>query len=545
MINMIKRFSMFSFLIFASYVYSQNFMDADNTGDAYNRITSEGFAYEVPDCVHPVRHITEEWNKDLKKNAFVFAIHVTPDNDRCINFDRQRTEMKTYDQSADSLKGFYGETVTFRWKFRLDSLFQPSTHFTHIHQIKPGDGPNQDNPVMTITPRYKSSGNKLQVIFISPDSITTTLYEVNLSPFLGVWVEAYEKLLNSDNGTYSLVIKRVSDESVLLSYTNNNLAMWRSGTTFNRPKWGIYRSKLDSTLYLRDELVRFDDFSLDKGTVVNLPSAPSVLSTSALSGGRIKLTCTDNSNNEDQFRIDRSTDGGNTWSYLAPAPKNSTSYTDTVTTTNTYYYRVRTENTFGNSAFSNTANYNFIASVQLSLTALIEGLYNGISMVSDLVTVELHNTTFPYSFVDSKKGVLNTTGVGTFNFTTAVNGISYYIVVKHRNAIETWSAAGNTFTSSALSYNFTTASTQAYGNNLLLKDGKYCLYSGDVNHDNSVNLLDLIAVDNDNSNIVSGYVNTDINGDNNVNLLDLIIVDNNNTAIIRSEEHTSELQSRQ
>jgi endonuclease G len=135
--------------------------------------------------------------------------------------------------------------------------------------------------------------------------------------------------------------------------------------------------------------------------------------------------------------------------------------------------------------------------------------------------------------VDQQTGLLSASGTGTFTFRTAVNGSNYYIVVKHRNAIETWSASVLSFTSSALSYNFTTAATQAYGSNMVLKGGKYCFYSGDVNQDNNVNLLDLIAIDNDNTNIATGYQITDLNGDGNVNLLDLIIVDNNNTAIVK------------
>ena len=90
-------------------------------------------------------------------------------------------------------------------------------------------------------------------------------------------------------------------------------------------------------------------------------------------------------------------------------------------------------------------------------------------MVPDTVTVELHNTSSPYALVESQKGVLNTSGVGTFGFTTAANGTPYYLVIKHRNAIETWSATAQSFTSSALSYDFTTAATQAYGNNLISK----------------------------------------------------------------------------
>jgi hypothetical protein len=56
----------------------------------------------------------------------------------------------------------------------------------------------------------------------------------------------------------------MSDDSVLLSYSNSNIDMWRNGTTFIRPKWGICRSLNDSTR-LRDEIVRFNDFYIAKG----------------------------------------------------------------------------------------------------------------------------------------------------------------------------------------------------------------------------------------------------------------------------------------
>jgi hypothetical protein len=167
----------------------------------------------------------------------------------------------------------------------------------------------------------------------------------------------------------------------------------------------------------------------------------------------------------------------------------------------------------------------------LNLTALIEGFYNGSIMTSDSVTVELHNVFSPYSIVESQKGVLNTGGVGTFSFTNAVNGIPYYIVIKHRNTIETWSGSGNIFSNGILNYNFTIAATQAYGSNMLLKDGKYCLYSGDINQDGGIDLSDLIGTVNDNLNGTPGFFSnlpSDVNGDGGVDLTDLIIVSNNN-----------------
>ncbi|HEY0612722.1 MAG TPA: DNRLRE domain-containing protein, partial [Chitinophaga sp.] len=58
-----------------------------------------------------------------------------------------------------------------------------------------------------------------------------------------------------------------SDGATLLSYSNNNINMWRDGTTFCRPKWGIYRS-LNSISELRDEQVRFADFCIAEGSAV-------------------------------------------------------------------------------------------------------------------------------------------------------------------------------------------------------------------------------------------------------------------------------------
>lgn len=90
----------------------------------------------------------------------MFLSHVDIDNDRCRVFDRVRTEIKSYAPSPDHLKGFYGETVSYSWDFRLDSLFQPATSFTHLFQVKAVGG--EDNqPFITITPRLTSVGTRV------------------------------------------------------------------------------------------------------------------------------------------------------------------------------------------------------------------------------------------------------------------------------------------------------------------------------------------------------------------------------------------------
>jgi len=252
--------------------HAQVTLDADGPGSTYELINGAlgGNAIEDPDCSHLEfgRHITESWDATLGKYVFVFHAHVTPDNDRCTNFDRQRNEIKTYSPSPAYVKGFYGDLHSYRWKFKLDAGFQPSPNFTHIHQIKAGDGSDSGSPLITITPR-SGSPERLELIFTAPSGLSGsgTKATANLSNFKGQWIEAYERALYTTNGAFELTLRRVSDGALLLGYTNNNLNLWRGDATFNRPKWGIYRS-LNSSNYLRDEQVLFADFCIAKGNDV-------------------------------------------------------------------------------------------------------------------------------------------------------------------------------------------------------------------------------------------------------------------------------------
>ncbi|MGR9036860.1 MAG: fibronectin type III domain-containing protein [Gammaproteobacteria bacterium] len=86
------------------------------------------------------------------------------------------------------------------------------------------------------------------------------------------------------------------------------------------------------------------------------PSAPSNLAATALAKRKMQLNWTDNANNETSLSLERSTNG-TSWSVKAKLSANSTAYTDNgLTAGKTYYYRVRAENSDGNSAYSNTAS---------------------------------------------------------------------------------------------------------------------------------------------------------------------------------------------
>ena len=265
----ILKLSLVLISLFSSqFIYSQAMLNADGPGNTYELINSVlapngGDVVENPECVHPEfgRHIAEVWDADLNQYVFEFYIHVAPDNDRCINFDRQRVEIKTYDASPANLKGTSGETVIYKWRFKVPSGFQPSSNFTHIHQVKAVGGDESD-PLFVLTAR-KGTPNKLELNYYESSSLSSVKFtSVNLSLFENTWVEATERIkVNNVGGTYSITINKVSDGTTILSYTNNNILTIRADNSFIRPKWGIYRSLLSSQ-DLRDETLRINNISI-------------------------------------------------------------------------------------------------------------------------------------------------------------------------------------------------------------------------------------------------------------------------------------------
>ena len=89
------------------------------------------------------------------------------------------------------------------------------------------------------------------------------MHEVSLNEFEGQWVEFTETVRFAEHGSYEIKITRLADQAELLHFKKEDLNLWRKGTTFSRPKWGLYRSLNDKS-FLRDEEVRFNDFSIQR-----------------------------------------------------------------------------------------------------------------------------------------------------------------------------------------------------------------------------------------------------------------------------------------
>ncbi len=247
--------------------FSQVTLEANGSGNTYeliNSILAPGHdVIEAPDCSHKSfgRHIDEIFDVDLNKFVFRFFIHKSSDNDRCKNFDRQRNEIKSYNKSPDNLLGIRSERVEYKWKFKLDNTFQPSSSFTHLHQIKAVGGSEASMPLITITAR-KGNPDKLQLRY-AESRTQVTLHETDLDTIKGSWVEVTETILygESGSGEYEIVITKLSNNDELFYYSNNAIRTWKTNAIFLRPKWGIYRS-LNDSINLKDEEVLFADFSI-------------------------------------------------------------------------------------------------------------------------------------------------------------------------------------------------------------------------------------------------------------------------------------------
>jgi len=179
----------------------------------------------------------------------------------------------------------------------------------------------------------------------------------------------------------------------------------------------------------------------------------------------------------------------------------------------------------------------FSMKIKLNLTMLIEGSYNPSSnlQISDTIKIYLRNSISPYNAVDSATTVVSDSGKASMTFPNAATG-NYYLQIKYRNALETWSSNPVSMSEGGITlYDFTTAASQAFGNNMKLADtspNRYAFFSGDVNKDENIDLADIVDIFNDASAFVTGYVVTDLDGNEIVDLSDLTIAFNNSIAFV-------------
>ena len=184
----------------------------------------------------------------------------------------------------------------------------------------------------------------------------------------------------------------------------------------------------------------------------------------------------------------------------------------------------------------------------ISAKLFIEGYYNtithamlpvkanqgvGLSTTDvDDVTLELREAS-TLALTATSTAILQTNGLAVATFNSAISG-SYYLVIKHRNTLQTWSANPITVSSSTPLYDFTTSSLQAYGSNMKpIEPSVFTIYSGDLDNDGFVDIPDYSIWESDYNFSSVGSFSTDFDGDGFVDIPDYSIWEQNyNNSVI-------------
>ncbi|HNB81907.1 MAG TPA: fibronectin type III domain-containing protein, partial [Chitinophagaceae bacterium] len=169
------------------------------------------------------------------------------------------------------------------------------------------------------------------------------------------------------------------------------------------------------------------------------------------------------------------------------------------------------------------ATKNFLQGYWNGMNGMVPVLNNqGISagvQDCDSLNIQIHQAQSPYPIVASATSILQQDGTTQWQLPVLYG--NYYIHIRHRNAVDTWSATPIPFSHYASSYDFSTAANKAFGNNQVnLAPGIWGFYTGDLNEDDNIDILDGTVLENDIFIFGSGYLATDLNGDGNTDLLD-------------------------
>jgi rubredoxin len=245
------------------------------------------------------------------------------------------------DQATDS--GFTQNltTVTVGANVTTYNATGLSSNTTYYYRVRSTNGTGDSANTATASATTQGNGPA------APSGLTATAVstsQINLS-----WIDnsSNETGFKIDQATDSLFSQNLTTVTVGANVTTYNATGLTSSTTY------YYRVR--STNAGGDSANTSTANATTQGTA---PTAPSGLTATAISSSEIDLGWTDNSNNETGFKIDQATDSGFTQNLTTvTVGANVTTYKATgLTSSTTYYYRVRATNGVGDSANTSPAN---------------------------------------------------------------------------------------------------------------------------------------------------------------------------------------------
>lgn len=260
-----------------------------------------------------------------------------------------------------------------------------------------------------------------------PTSMTATA--VSVSQINLAWTDAANNeagfaIERSTDGTNFVEITTVGPN--ITTFTNLGLL---SNTTY------IYRVRAYSNIGTSPYS------NLASATTPGLPASPSGLNASAVSSTQINLTWVDNALNETGFKIERKTGAGGTYAQIATVGANVTTYSDTgLAAATVYFYRVRSTNSIGDSAYSTEVSAATFATVPAAPSNLTPTSVSTTQINLTWVDNASNETGFK---IERKTGAGGTyaqiatvgAGVTTYTNTGLAAATTYFYRVRATNAV--------------------------------------------------------------------------------------------------------------
>jgi regulation of enolase protein 1 (concanavalin A-like superfamily) len=186
----------------------------------------------------------------------------------------------------------------------------------------------------------------------------------------------------------------------------------------------------------------------------------------------------------------------------------------------------------------NTAPWNYTGFEKVDVS-----FYTAHPEIVDWVLVELRTGTAENTTVAKRAAFLNEAGNlvdidGVNPVSFFVNSaIQYYIVIRHRNHLDVMSSSLVDVNYASTFYDFTLASTNAYGTDALkeVDTGVFAMYTGDANNDGIISSTDFNIYNPLFKSVATGYFTADWNLDGSVTSTDFNYFNPNFKAVLSSQ----------
>jgi len=298
-----------------------------------------------------------------------------------------------------------------------------------------------NNPVISGYPNSGSSGSA----FMKFDVNGNVLWQNLDADGTGFNLLAHAQLkLDANNAAY--LAGGTMSQMAVCKVNSDGTAAWTIATSSGYPACFDFGS--DNSVYVTGGTTA----RITQSGLISVPAVPSNLAATAAGTSQINISWIDNSSNETGFELQSSLSATTGYTTIRSLATNSTGYSNTgLSSSTTYYYRIRAVNAAGSSAWSNIANATTASSTPpASPTNLVAAVSGCNSIRLNWIDRSANETGFEIRRSNTIYGTYTTIATLPANTITYTNtnlktGQRYYYIVRAINSVgnSAWSNKAN------------------------------------------------------------------------------------------------------